>query len=158
MYFLGDIEVFLVLGVWFVGAVNATLRIVDLILYMICWSLKEINIFFLWGEPGMHVDKYKVWNHVYWQFYATSRAINPCKGEVPLIFGLRGRYWKIMVERWYNIWNLSRRSLYQARKSSFLMAVCETGVLQKTLNSDSTLSLRISQPPEEFLFPPQSID
>ena len=94
MYFLGVIEVFLVLVVWFLGAVNTTLHIIDLILYMICWSLKDINVFFWWGDPRMHVDKDKRWNRVYWKPCTTSRAINPYKVEFPLVFSLRGRYWK----------------------------------------------------------------
>ena len=57
MCFLGVIEVFVVLGVLLVGSVITNLHIINLILYMICWSPKEINIYFWWGEPGMHVDK-----------------------------------------------------------------------------------------------------
>ena len=45
MCYIGVVEGFLVLRVWFVGAVNTTLHIIDLILYIICWSLQEINVF-----------------------------------------------------------------------------------------------------------------
>ena len=49
----------------------------------------------------------------------------------------------MMVARWDNIGNRSWRSLYQVRTSSFLMAVCEDAALQKTLNYESDLYLRI---------------
>ena len=138
--------VFLFFRVWFVGAVKNALHIIYLFLYMIYWSLERINVFFWWSDPGMHVDKLKGWNHVYWQPWTTSRAINPFKGEFHLAFSLRGSYWKMMVERRDNIGNLSWWSLYQVRTSSFLTATCEATVLQKTFNYESTLYLRIFPP------------
>ena len=42
----------------------------------------------------MHVDKEKGRNNVYIQPCTMSRDIKPCKGKLPLIFSLRGRYWK----------------------------------------------------------------
>ena len=143
MCFLGVIEDFLVLRVWFVVASNTSLRIIYLIFYIICWYPEEINVFFLWSDPGIPVDKDKGLNHVYWQPCTKRRAINTCKLEVPLIFSLRGRYWKIMVERRDKIGKWSWWSLYQVRTYSSLMAACADAELQKTLDSDSTLSLRI---------------
>ena len=51
-----------------------------------------------------------------------------------------------MVARRYNIGNRSWQSLYQVITSSFLMSTCEVDVLHKTLNYDSTISLRIFPP------------
>ena len=57
----------------------------------------------------------------------------------------------MMVEMRDNIGNYSWRSLYQVRTYSFLMSACSAASLQKTLNSESTLSLRIFPPPEAVL-------
>ena len=92
MCYIGVIEVFLVLRVWFIGAVNTTLNIINLILYINCWSLNEISLFFWRGYSGITVEKEKRWNHFYWQPCTIGRDINPCKGEVPLIYSLRGTY------------------------------------------------------------------
>ena len=43
MCFIGVIEGFIVLGIWFVGTVHTTIHINDFILYMICWYLEDIN-------------------------------------------------------------------------------------------------------------------
>ena len=56
-----------------------------------------------------------------------------------------------MVSRQDNIRNCSWRSLYQVRTSSLLMYVYEAAALQKTLNSESTLSLEILPPLEVVL-------
>ena len=143
MCFLFFIEFLIILRVWFLGAVNKTFHIIVFIFYMIFWSLKEINVFFWWGDPGMPVDKNKGLNHVYRKLCTMRRAIHPCKGEFPLIFILRLGYWKMMVARWDNIGDWSWCSLYQVRTYSFSMAVCAAAVLHKTLNSNSTLSLSI---------------
>ena len=124
------------------------------ILYMICWSLGEINVFFEWGDPVMPVDKGKVWNIVYWQPCMASRFINTYKVEVPLIFSLWGRYFKMVVERRGNTANISWCSLYHVMTCSFLMSICASAAFQNTLNSDSTLSLKIYPLLEAFLGPP----
>ena len=60
MCYLGVIEVYiLVLGVLFVEAFNTYLHIINLILYILCKSLKEISVFFWWGYPGVTVDEEK---------------------------------------------------------------------------------------------------
>ena len=92
-------------------------------LYIFCGSLKEINLFFWWGDHGVPVDEEKVWNHVYWQSCTKTRAIYTGKVEFRLIFSLGCRYWKMTVSRRDNIGNWIWRSLYQVITSSFLMAV-----------------------------------
>ena len=51
---------FLVLIGRFFGSVNTALHVINLILYILCGSLKEINVFFWWGDPVIPVDEDKV--------------------------------------------------------------------------------------------------
>ena len=143
MWFLVVIEVFFVLLVWFFGSVNTDPHIIYLISYIICWSLKDISVFFWWGDAVTPVDKKEGLNHVCGQPFTTNRAINICKGEVPLIFSLKGRYWKMMVARQGNTRNWGWRSLYHVRTYSFYLDACAAAALKKTLNYESILFLTI---------------
>ena len=99
MCYLGVIEVyFSLLRAWFVGSVNTDIHIINLILYIFCGYLIEINVFFWWGEPRVPVDEDKGQNNVYWKPCTMSIVIYTRKGKLPLILSLRGRYWKMMVE------------------------------------------------------------
>ena len=51
---------YLVLKVWLVGAFNTAIHVINFIFYICCVSLKEINVLFWWGDPGVPVDEDKV--------------------------------------------------------------------------------------------------
>ena len=59
MCFLGVIEVFFDPQSLINGAVNTTLHIINLILYIIYWSIEDTNVFFWSVEPGIPVYKDK---------------------------------------------------------------------------------------------------
>ena len=46
---------------WIAGmTANTAIHIIDMILYIICLSLEDINTLFLWDDPGISFDKEKV--------------------------------------------------------------------------------------------------